>query len=197
MAARRLKFISGASMIKRLFDWLIQPLGLIAVGIVFLAVFSVAAYGLSTTQAAPDQPIEFPHSRHINQGIQCLYCHPGADKGPNAGLPSQAKCWACHQQMQITETSELLAPLREAVESGTPIQWVPVAQVPDFVQFNHRAHIAAGKNCEECHGNMAELTIAENPQVFNMGFCLKCHIDSAGDDQEKLNKLADCGTCHY
>src|SRR6185369_6467423 len=110
MAARRLKFISGASMIKRLFDWLKQPLGLIAVGIAFLAVFSLAAYGLSTTQTAPDQPIQFPHFRHINAGIQCLYCHPGAAKGPSAGIPSAAKCWACHQQMSITETSQLLAP---------------------------------------------------------------------------------------
>ena len=34
-------------MIKRLFDWLKQPLGLIAVGIALLAVFSLAAYGIS------------------------------------------------------------------------------------------------------------------------------------------------------
>lgn len=184
-------------MIKRLFDWLKQPLGLIAVGIVFLSLFSVLAYGLHTTQTAPDQPIQFPHNKHVAFGIQCLYCHPGASKGPSAGLPSQAKCWACHQQIAKTQTSELLAPLKEAVETGQPIQWVPVAQVPDFVQFNHRAHIAAGQNCENCHGDMSQVTIAENPQVFNMGFCLDCHVKSAGEDQAKLNKLADCGTCHY
>ncbi|MCZ2122861.1 MAG: cytochrome c family protein [Anaerolineales bacterium] len=184
-------------MIKRLFDWLKQPLGLIAVGIVFLAVFSVAVYGLSLTQKAPDQPIQFPHNKHVGFGIQCLYCHPGVSKGPNAGLPSQAKCWACHNQIARTQTSELLAPLKNAVESGTPIQWVPVAQVPDFVQFNHRAHIAAGKNCEDCHGDMTKVTVAENPQVFNMGFCLDCHVKTAGEDKVLLNKLADCGTCHY
>lgn len=184
-------------MIKRFFDWLIQPLGLIAVGITFLAVFSIAAYGLSVTQTAPDQPIEFPHKTHIARGIQCLYCHPGAAKGPNAGIPTQSKCWACHQQLAITETSELLAPLREHVESGTPIQWVPVAQVPDFVQFNHRAHIAAGRNCEDCHGDMSQVTVAENPQIFNMGFCLNCHRNVAADNPELLTKLTDCGTCHY
>ncbi len=191
-------------MIKRLFDWLKQPLGLIAVGITFLAVFSVAAYGLYTTQQSPAQPIQFPHKTHVAFGIQCLYCHPGAAKGPAAGIPSQAKCWACHQQIQKTLDSQqpdtqypLLQPLVAAVESGTPIEWVPVAQVPDFVQFNHRAHIAAGQNCENCHGDMSKVTIAENPQVFNMGFCLDCHIQVAGEDQAKLNKLADCGTCHY
>ena len=81
--------------------------------------------------------------------------------------------------------------------SGKPLQWVPVAQVPDFVQFNHRAHIAAGQNCENCHGDMSKVTVAENPQIFNMGFCLNCHKKVAGDDHVKLVKLTDCGTCHY
>lgn len=184
-------------MIKRVFEWLRQPLGLIAVGIAFLALFSVAAYGLTLTQQPPEQPIQFPHRTHVAFGIQCLYCHPGAARGPSAGIPSQATCWGCHQQIAKTNTSPLLAPLKAAVESGTPIEWVPVSIVPDFVQFNHRAHIAAGRNCEECHGDMTQVTIAENPQIMNMGWCLNCHIESAGGDREKLIKLTDCGTCHY
>jgi hypothetical protein len=184
-------------MIKRLFDWLKQPLGLIAVGIALLAVFSFAAYGISLTQQAPEQPIQFPHNKHVGFGIQCLYCHPGAAKGPSAGIPAQAKCWGCHNQIAKTETSALLAPLKQAVISGKPIQWVPVVQVPDFVQFNHRPHVAAGLNCENCHGDMSKVTVAENPQVFNMGFCLNCHKNIAGDDHEKLVRLTDCGTCHY
>jgi hypothetical protein len=184
-------------MIKRLFEWLIQPLGLIAVGIATLALFSLAAYGIYTTQRPPEQPIQFPHRTHIAFGVQCLYCHPGGTRGPASGLPSQAKCWGCHQQIAKTDTSPLLAPLKQAVESGTPIQWVPVAQVPGFVQYNHRAHIAAGQNCENCHGDLTNQTVYQNPQVFNMGWCLACHTKVAGDDQAKLIKLTDCGTCHY
>ena len=191
-------------MIKRLFDWLKQPLGLIAVGIAFLALFSFAAYGISLTQQAPAQPIQFPHKTHAGFGIQCLYCHPGAAKGPSAGIPTEAKCWGCHNQIQKTLDSQLpntkvplLKPLVASVTSNTPLQWVPVAQVPDFVQFNHRAHVAAGQNCENCHGDMTKVTVAENPQVFNMGFCLDCHKKVAGDNHELLVKLVDCGTCHY
>ena len=187
-------------MIKRLLDWLKKPLGLIAVGIAFLALFSLVAYGISLTQTTPEQPVQFPHYKHVGFGIQCLYCHPGAAKGPSAGLPSEAKCWGCHNQIQLTMTSTLLAPLKESVISGTPLQWVPVAQVPDFVQFNHRAHVAAGQNCENCHGDMSvasKVTIYENPQVFNMGFCLNCHQTVAGQNHELLVKLTDCGTCHY
>lgn len=184
-------------MIKRLIDWLKEPLGLIAVGIAVLTLFSVAAYGIYQTQQSPAQPIQFPHNTHAARGLQCLYCHPSAARGPSAGIPSQAKCWGCHQQIAKTNTSPLLAPLKEAVESGTQIEWVPVAMVPDFVQFNHRAHVAAGQNCENCHGDMTKVTVAENPQVFNMGFCLDCHTKVAGDNEQLLIKLADCGTCHY
>lgn len=191
-------------MIKRLFDWLKQPLGLIAVGIAFLALFSFAAYGISLTQQSPAQPIQFPHKTHAGFGIQCLYCHPGAAKGPSAGIPTEAKCWGCHNQIQKTLDSQLpntkvplLKPLVASVINKTPLQWVPVAQVPDFVQFNHRAHVAAGQNCENCHGDMTKVTVAENPQVFNMGFCLDCHKKVAGDNHELLVKLVDCGTCHY
>ena len=185
-------------MIKKLFDWLIQPLGLIAVGIAFLALFSLAAYGINYTQQAPEQPLQFPHNKHIAFGIQCLYCHPGAARGPAAGIPAQSKCWACHQQ--ITKTTDPNSELRflvENVKNGTSLQWVPVAQVPDFVQFNHRAHVAAGQNCENCHGDMTQVSVAENPQVFNMGFCLNCHKKIGANDHEKLVKLTDCGTCHY
>jgi hypothetical protein len=99
--------------------------------------------------------------------------------------------------MQITNTSERLAPLREAIAKNEEIDWVPVAQVPDFVHFTHRPHIAAGLNCERCHGDISNAGIATNPQVINMGWCLNCHRARAGDDLEKLTKLTDCGTCHY
>ena len=85
----------------------------------------------------------------------------------------------------------------DAMNAGVGFTWVPVAQVPDFVHFTHRPHVAAGLNCENCHGDMTKVTIAENPQVMNMGWCLNCHKEKAGDDEKKLIKLTDCGTCHY
>jgi len=184
-------------MIKKFFEWVISPMGRVAVLIGALALFSLAAYGISESQKSPEQPIQFPHVRHVAAGVQCLYCHPGALRGPSPGLPTQNKCWGCHQQLQITQTSELLAPLREAVAKNEPLVWVPVAQVPDFVHFKHRPHIAAGVNCEDCHGDVGQMTIYENPQVLNMGWCINCHKQKAGDDEEKLIKLTDCGTCHY
>jgi len=190
-------------MLKRLLDRLRQPLGLVGVGIAFLVVFSIAAYGLNLTQQSPEQPIEFPHNRHVGLGIQCLYCHPGALRGPSPGLPTVTKCLGCHQQMAITDTSEhleLLRAARKAVENHEPIEpieWVPVAQVPDFVHFVHRPHIAGGLNCENCHGDLGKMTVYENPQVMNMGWCLTCHKARSESDAELRARLVDCGTCHY
>lgn len=199
-------------MIKRIFDWLRQPLGLIAVGIAALALFSLAAYGIYNVQQPPAQPIQFPHKTHIALGVQCMYCHPGAMRGPSPGMPSTAKCWGCHQQIAKTQTSALLAPLVQSVKTGIPVKWVPVAQVPDFVQFNHRPHIAAGLNCEDCHGDLSKETVYQNPQVINMGWCLNCHRAKTEDNYQnnpthdpavsaalaqERTKLTDCGTCHY
>jgi hypothetical protein len=184
-------------MVKKLFSWFLTPLGGIAILIFALILLSGAVWGISQAQASPEQPIQFPHKRHVALGIQCLYCHPGAWRGPAAGLPTQTKCWGCHQQLQITKTSEKLKPLVQAVENNQPLKWVPVVTVPDFVQFNHRPHIAAGVNCEDCHGDMSKVDIAQNPQTFNMGFCLNCHKQHSQDNPELRTKLTDCGTCHY
>jgi hypothetical protein len=187
-------------MIRKSFEWVMSPMGRIAVLIAALSFFSLAAYGIYMTQKPPDQPIQFTHKLHIGLGVQCLYCHPGALRGPSPGLPTPSKCWGCHQQIAKTRDPnfpELSVKLVGFIERNEPIPWVPVAQVPDFVHYNHRPHIAAGLNCETCHGDLTRMDIYENPQVMNMGWCLTCHKEKAGDDQEKLVKLTDCGTCHY
>jgi len=184
-------------MIRKSFEWLMSPMGRIGVLITALSLFSLAAYGIYQTQQPPEQPIQFTHKLHVGLGVQCLYCHPGALRGPSPGLPTQSKCWGCHQQIAKTNTSPKLAVLKDYVLNNKQIEWVPVAQVPDFVHFTHRPHIAAGLNCETCHGDLSKMDIYENPQVINMGWCLNCHKQKAGDDAEKLTKLTDCGTCHY
>lgn len=199
-------------MVKKIFEWVLSPMGRIGVLIGALSLFSLAAFGIYATQQPPEQPIQFPHNIHVGLGVQCIYCHPGALRGASAGLPTQNKCWGCHQQIAKTNTSPLLAVLVDYVSNDKPIQWIPVAQVPDFVHFNHRPHIAAGLNCENCHGDMSQMTIAENPQVMNMGWCIDCHKSRTEDNiqnnptndsqvsamlHEKHTKLTDCGTCHY
>ncbi len=182
-------------MVNRIFNALNQPLGRIGVLIALLVILSGGVWGIAQTQTVPEQPIQFPHNLHVGLGIQCLYCHPGALRGPSPGIPTETKCWGCHQQIPIQGTE--LPKLADYVKNNKPINWVPVAMVPDFVHFNHRPHIAAGLNCEDCHGNVAKETVYQNPQVMNMGWCLNCHRQKAANNPVLYTKLTDCGTCHY
>lgn len=165
-------------------------LGLIFTGMVLLCGL---AWGIYQTQTPPAQPIQFPHNTHINLGIQCLMCHPGALRGPSPGLPTETKCWGCHQQ--ITVRNPEIDKLITYVKQNKPIAWVPVAILPDFVYFSHRPHIAAGLHCEGCHGEISQMTVAI-PQRMNMGWCLNCHRTRYAKDAVMLTKLTDCVTCH-
>jgi hypothetical protein len=180
-------------MVKFVLNLLKKPLVKIFLLLVGALIVAAMAWGIHQTQTPPQQPIQFPHYLHINLGVQCLYCHPGALRGPSPGLPTSSKCWACHQQITIRngEIDKLIS----FVQGNKPIPWVPVAIVPDFVYFSHRPHIAAGLNCENCHGELSQMTVAI-PQKMNMGWCLNCHRTRFKNDPVMLTKLTDCVTCH-
>jgi hypothetical protein len=170
-----------------------KPLVQIGLGILAVIFLGGAIFGIRQTQLPPPQPIQFPHEKHVSLGIQCLYCHPGALHGQSPGLPTESKCEGCH--LNVAKTSPELDKLGAYVKNGEPIQWVPVALLPDFVYYSHRPHIAAGLNCENCHGELGQMTLAA-PQKMNMGWCLGCHRARFKNDPVMLTKLTDCVTCH-
>jgi len=46
----------------------------------------------------PEQPIAYSHRLHAGElTIPCLYCHPGAERSRNAGIPSANICMNCHR----------------------------------------------------------------------------------------------------
>ena len=189
----------------KLFNLIKNPGAQVAMLAGFLIFISAGAWLLYQTQIPPSQPIQFPHSTHVNLQIPCLYCHPGAMRQASAGLPTEQKCWACHGQLKkyfqppvpVAKWPVELQKLSSYVEQNKPIDWVPVYQVPDFVHFNHRPHIAAGLNCENCHGDMSKKTVATLEQTVNMGWCINCHKARTESDPVKRTKLLDCTTCHY
>lgn len=186
--------VKSSNLPEKLLALVKKPAFLITGGVILILILSAASYGVWLTQQSPPQPIQFNHSLHLGFGVQCLYCHPGAWKGHSAGLPTQTKCWGCHQQIPIKNADQ--QKLADAVKNNEPIQWVPVFILPDFVYFNHRPHIAYGLNCETCHGELSRMTVAEPRHDLNMGWCLHCHRTKAAGDEVLLTRLTDCGTCH-
>ncbi len=189
-----LSIIQKLNLFERAKTLVKKPVFWAAIGLVVFLASSGATYGVWYSQQPPIQPIAFNHQIHVELGVQCLYCHPGAWRYASAGLPTSAKCWGCHQQIPVKKGAQQV--LADYVASGESIPWVPVAILPDFVYFNHRPHIAAGVNCETCHGEVSRMRTAEPQKEMNMGWCLNCHRTRAGSDQVKLTKLTDCSTCH-
>ncbi len=126
----------------------------------------------------PKQPIHYSHKLHAGDlGIDCRYCHTGVESQRNAGIPPIQVCMNCHSM--IGKESAALAPLREAWETGKPVQWVRVNDLPDYSYFNHSMHIRANVGCESCHGNISEMEVVKRAEPLSMGWCLDCHRDPA------------------
>jgi hypothetical protein len=51
--------------------------------------------------------------------------------------------------------------------------------LPDYVYFNHRAHVTAGVSCVSCHGRIDQMVEVHQEKPLNMAMCLECHRDPA------------------
>ncbi|RMH04801.1 MAG: cytochrome C [Planctomycetota bacterium] len=125
---------------------------------------------------APEQPIPFSHALHAGElGLDCRYCHTTVEEAAHAAIPPTSICLNCHQR--VLPESPLLAPLRESAETGAPIPWVRVHDLPDYVYFDHAAHVLSGVSCVECHGRVDTMEVVKQVQPLSMGWCLDCHRD--------------------
>jgi hypothetical protein len=123
---------------------------------------------------APVQPVPYSHALHVGQlGLDCRYCHSNVDKSGYANLPTSQTCMNCHNQ--VKKDSPLLAVVRNSYETGDPVPWVKVHEVPDFAYFNHSVHVNRGISCVECHGKINEMEVVTHAKPLSMSFCLDCH----------------------
>jgi hypothetical protein len=164
-------------------QWWIILAFLIIIGLTVLYIFTMRA------RAAPEQPIAFNHQIMVGFGIDCLYCHTDAIRSPAAGIPSMEKCMGCHSIID-TQNAEIQK-VAGYWERQEPIPWGRVNHLPRFVYFSHQVHVAAGFNCERCHGDVAHMTVAEPAVHMTMGWCLDCH-----EQQPEATALRDCILCH-
>ncbi len=140
----------------------------------------------------PDQPIKFSHAMHAGtNGINCKYCHSGAEKSKNAGIPSPNVCMNCHKYVQTGAQygKEEIQKIYDAVGwdaskaqytgPGKAIQWVRIHNLPDLAYFNHSQHVVVGKiECQTCHGPVQEMEVVKQFSPLNMGWCIQCHRDT-------------------
>ncbi len=84
----------------------------------------------------------------------------------------------CHKVVKTgkqTGTAEIDKVL-ESWNTGKPIEWVRVHNLPDHVWFSHAQHVNAGKRqCNECHGPVEEMDRIVQTESLGMGWCIGCH----------------------
>jgi hypothetical protein len=137
----------------------------------------------------PVQPIQYTHTVHINKvKMDCVNCHEGVEKGPNAMIPNINKCWECHEDFHDRPELQKIADYHA---KGQDIPWQRVYGFPaiSHVRFNHAPHIRNNVACATCHGDIPSMTTAQRVVNHTMGFCVQCH------EQKKAPN--DCMTCHY
>ncbi len=121
-----------------------------------------------------EQPVPFSHEHHVSGlGLDCRYCHTSVEDSAFAGIPPTETCMSCHSQ--IWTNAEMLEPVRASYQTGRPIEWLKVYNLPDFVYFNHSIHVAKGVGCETCHGRVDQMALTYKATSLYMEWCLECH----------------------
>ncbi|MCU0224229.1 MAG: cytochrome c family protein [Acidobacteria bacterium] len=170
---------------------------------------------------APVQPVPYSHALHAGKlGLDCRYCHSSVESAAFAAVPPTQTCMNCHAKVRAN--SEKLALVRESYATGMPIPWVKVHDLPDYVYFNHSAHVRRGVGCVECHGRVDRMEVVSQVETLSMAWCLDCHRNptprlrppefvtqmdwTPGEDpaalgqrlrqERNINPSTDCYTCH-
>lgn len=122
----------------------------------------------------PDQPVPYSHALHAGElGMDCRYCHSVVERSPKAAIPPAAVCMNCHST--VRKESDLLLPIRQAFAENEPVKWTRVTDLPDYVFFNHEAHVNASVGCETCHGRVDQMVKVYQFAPLTMVWCVNCH----------------------
>jgi hypothetical protein len=143
------------------------------------------------TGYTPVQPVPYSHKLHAGDlGMDCYYCHYTANKSSYAAVPQTEVCMNCHTR--VKPQSPRLEKVRESFATGKPVEWVRVHRLPDYVFFNHQAHVTVGVSCVSCHGRIDQMVEVKQMEPLNMAFCLDCHRNPAPNIRpvEQVTNLA-------
>lgn len=160
---------SKASLIAGLF---------LVLGLLWLLLMLQRSDFVTTANTFREQPVQFSHQHHVGGiGIDCRYCHTSVEVAASAGIPPTKTCINCHSQ--IWSASRYLEPVRASFRDETPLHWIRVHDLPDFVYFNHSIHVKKGVGCETCHGRVDRMPLMYQESSLQMEWCLECHRDPA------------------
>ena len=207
---------------------------MIALGAAYALAVGAYATSPKTTNVgySPKQPVPFSHKTHAGMlKMDCRYCHTTVDKAAHAAIPATQTCVNCHSAANpdgsvansaIHTNSEKLLGVRESQATGKPIEWERVHDLPDYVYFDHGAHVNRGVSCVSCHGRVDKMEQVYQAEPLSMSWCIDCHrnpephlrpqefitqLDWLPDEDAEtlgarikeelnINASTNCSTCH-
>ena len=88
-------------------------------------------------------------------------------------------------------------PNPDAIAKSIP--WVRVHDLPDYVYFNHSAHVNVGVACQKCHGPVESMERVRQFKSLSMGWCVNCHRESTdkGINGHPVHASTNCTVCHH
>ncbi|MDG1513960.1 MAG: cytochrome c3 family protein [Mariniblastus sp.] len=214
------------------FTFLAAATAVVVGGYLATCLFAAISPKIVNVGHQPKQPVPFSHKLHAGQlKMDCRYCHNTVERAGHAAIPPTATCGNCHGGSRTTKgerdlgiirgESTLLKPIRVSLEDNDPVLWERVHDLPDFVYFNHSAHVNKGVSCVTCHGRIDKMEIVTQVKPLSMKWCLDCHrnptpnirdpqlvtqLDFVPENPEEYHKKwaeklnvnpnVNCSTCH-
>lgn len=151
--------------------------------ILFLVITASQSFStLSGEKKTNKDIIKFSHSVHSS--IDCESCHSAATEATSLSmrlLPIKENCASCHD---VNDSEQCSTCHYEDV-------YEPLIQKKSELIFNHKSHLALGKNCVDCHKGLTDVdysfeSASVNPPMEN---CYTCHND-------RKNVTNACEACH-
>ena len=214
------------------FTFLAAATAVVVGGYLATCLFAAISPKIVNVGHQPKRPVPFSHKLHAGQlKMDCRYCHNTVERAGHAAIPPTATCGNCHGGSRTTKgerdlgiirgESTLLKPIRVSLEDNDPVLWERVHDLPDFVYFNHSAHVNKGVSCVSCHGPIDKMEIVTQVEPLSMKWCLDCHrnptpnirdpqlvtqLDFVPENPEEYHKKwaeklnvnpnVNCSTCH-
>lgn len=139
----------------------------------------------------------------------CMKCHNVVTSSFNA-LSAELKLADEEKRKPNRIVSEELKKLYDSLaldddlnpiegQTPKPIEWIRVHNLPDHVCFDHRAHVAAGVECQHCHGPVESMERIRQFATLSMGWCVNCHRDANEDgiNGKQVHAATSCAICHH
>ena len=152
--------------------------GLLVIGAPVYLV-ALIAYGVTPEAIRigyqPDQPVPYSHALHAGElGLDCRYCHTTVERAGEGRGPAGSDL----HELPLAGQEGLRAPRRRSAQAfaeDEPVHWTRVHDLPDYVYFNHTAHVNAAIGCETCHGRIDQMVKVYQAKPLTMEWCIDCH----------------------